>query len=98
MDGGLYIYGGLTEWQVKPAHRLEYNYRDGFYEGSMFLKQGYYNYQYLYLKDGDTAGESELIEASFYDARQIYTFYVYHAQMGTRYDRLIGHDIISSPF
>lgn len=98
MDGGLYIYGGLTEWQVKPAHRLEYNYRDGVYEGSMFLKQGYYNYQYMYLKDGETEGQTELIEASFYDARQIYTFYVYHMQMGSRYDRLIGHDIISSPF
>ena len=98
LDGGLYIYGGLTEWQVKPEHRLEYNPRDRMYEGTMYLKQGYYNYQYLYLRDGETAGETELTEGSFRDARQIYTFYVYHQQMGDRYDRLIGHDIISSIF
>jgi len=97
MDGGIYLFGGLTEWMVRPQNRLEYNYRDGTYEGDIYLKQGYYNYQYLYVKDGQTAGETFTTEGSFYQARQIYTFYVYHSQMGSRYDRLIGHTIISSP-
>lgn len=98
LDGGLYLYGGLTEWQVKPENRMEYNYKRGTYECSMYLKQGYYNYQYMYLRDGETQGETELTEGSFYAARQIYTFYVYHKQLGSRYDRLIGHTIISSPY
>jgi hypothetical protein len=96
MDGGIYLFGGLTEWQIQPRYRMEYSYRDGLYECTAYLKQGYYNYQYLYVRDGETEGEVELSEASFYAARQIYTFYVYHAQMGQRYDRLIGHTIISS--
>jgi hypothetical protein len=96
LDGGLYLYGGLTNWQIKPEHRLEYNYRDRTYEGSTYLKQGYYNYQYIYLRDGATEGETEVTEGSFFDARQIYTLYVYHKQMGSRYDRLIGHSIITS--
>ncbi len=98
MDGGLYLYGGLTEWQVLPKYRLDYNQRDGMYEGSAYLKQGYYNYQYIYVKDGQTEGETELTEGSFFQARQIYTFYVYHSQMGSRYDRLIGHTIITNTF
>jgi hypothetical protein len=96
LDGGLYLFGGLTDWQVKPEHRLEYNYRDKTYEGDIYLKQGYYNYQYIYVRDGQTEGQTEVTEGSFFDARQIYTFYVYHQQMGSRYDRLIGHKIISS--
>lgn len=96
LDGGLYVYGGLTEWKVQPKYRMEFNYREGTYECTAFLKQGYYNYQYIYLKDGETKGETELTEGSFFQARQIYTFYVYHQQMGSRYDRLIGHSIISS--
>ena len=96
LDGGLYLFGGLTEWQVQPKYRMDFNYREGTYECTAFLKQGYYNYQYVYLKDGETEGETELTEGSFFDARQIYTFYVYHQQMGSRYDRLIGHSIISS--
>lgn len=96
LDGGLYLFGGLTDWQIKPQHRLEYNYRDKMYETSINLKQGYYNYQYIYVRDGTTVGETEVTEGSFFDARQIYTFYVYHQQMGSRYDRLIGHAIISS--
>ena len=97
-DGGIYLYGGLTEWQVQPKYRLEYNYRDGMYECTAYLKQGYFNYQYIYLKDGETEGETALTEGSFFQARQIYTFYVYHAQMGSRYDRLIGHTIITNTF
>ena len=50
LDGGLYLFGGLTDWQIKPEHRLEYNYRDKRYEGSIYLKQGYYNYQYVYVR------------------------------------------------
>lgn len=96
LDGGIYLYGGLTEWQVQPKYRMEYDYRAGVYECTAYLKQGYYNYQYLYMKDGETEGEVELSEGSFFAARQIYTFYVYHTQMGQRYDRLIGHGIISS--
>lgn len=96
MDGGLYLYGGLTEWQIKPQYRLDYTYRDGVYETQAYLKQGYYNYQYMYLKDGESEGTTEETEGSFFAARQIYTFYVYHQQMGQRYDRLIGHAIIAS--
>lgn len=96
LDGGIYLFGGLTDWQVKPEYRLDHNPRDGMYEGDIYLKQGYYNYQYMYVRDGETKGETEVTEGSFFEARQIYTIYVYHQQMGSRYDRLIGHTIISS--
>lgn len=97
-SGGLYLFGGLTEWQIQPKYRLDYSYRDGVYECTAYLKQGYYNYQYIYLKDGETVGETEVTEGSFYAARQIYTFYVYYQLMSSRYDRLIGHSIITSHF
>jgi hypothetical protein len=96
MNGGIYIFGGLTDWVINPNFRMEYNYKAKAYEANMLLKQGYYNYQYMFLEDGKTEGSTEMMEASFLAARQIYTFYVYHRQMGTRYDRLIGHDIIGS--
>ncbi len=96
MDGGLYLFGGLTEWQVKPEYRMDYDKGSGTYVCTAYLKQGYYNYQYIYLKDGETEGRTELTEASFYQARQLYTFYVFHSEMSSRYDRLIGHAIISS--
>jgi hypothetical protein len=96
MNGGIYIFGGLSDWDIDPRFRMEYNYKAQAYEANMLLKQGYYNYQYMFLEDGQTEGTVEPIEASFFETRQIYTFYVYHRQMGQRYDRLIGHDIIGS--
>jgi len=96
LRGGIYVFGGLTDWVINPRFRMDYNYRSKAYEANILLKQGYYNYQYIFLEDGQTEGSTEMMEASFLAARQIYTFYVYHRQMGTRYDRLVGHDIIGS--
>lgn len=96
LHGGIYIYGGLSDWAIQPKFRMEYNYKAKAYEANMLLKQGYYNYTYMFLEDGQTEGTVELIDASFLQTRQIYTFYVYHRQMGMRYDRLVGHDIIGS--
>lgn len=96
MHGGIYIFGGLSDWAIRPEFRMEYNYAKKAYEANMLLKQGYYNYQYVFLEDGQTEGSTEVIEGSFLQARQIYTFYVYLRQMGMRYDRLVGHDIIGS--
>lgn len=96
LHGGIYIFGGLSDWSIRPEFRMEYNYKAKAYEANLLLKQGYYNYQYMFLEDGQTEGSTEIIEASFLQARQIYTFYVYHRQMGMRYDRLVGHDIIGS--
>lgn len=96
LHGGVYIFGGLSDWAIQPQFRMEYNYKAKAYEANMLLKQGYYNYQYIFLEDGKTEGTVEPMEASFLQARQIYTFYLYHRQMGMRYDRLVGHDIIGS--
>lgn len=95
-NGNLYIFGGLTNWRIRSRYKMDYNYRDQVYEGEAYLKQGYYNYQYMFLPDGEDVGQTEPTEGSFFLARQLYTFYVYHQQMGSRYDRLIGHKIISS--
>lgn len=96
LNGGIYVFGGLTDWVINPRFRMEYNYKSKAFEANILLKQGYYNYQYMFLEDGQTEGSTEMMEASFFAASQIYTFYVYHRQMGQRYDRLIGHDIIGS--
>ncbi|MCH5327114.1 MAG: DUF5103 domain-containing protein, partial [Duncaniella sp.] len=60
------------------------------YELSLLLKQGAYNYQYLYVAPGSERGESGPVEGNYFQTVNEYTVKVYHRPRGGRYDRLVG--------
>lgn len=90
MDGNVYIFGAFNGWQCNKENMMKYNPKRFGYECKLYLKQGYYNYEYVYLKDGSTVADETEIEGSHYETENDYTIYVYHRQPGTFYDQLIG--------
>lgn len=88
--GSLYVGGQLTSWQFSEDKRMNYNFRAKRYEALLYLKQGYYNYMYLYLPNRSTIAESALIEGNHSDTENSYVIYVYHRAKGTLYDQLIN--------
>ncbi len=89
-DGNLYIFGAITDWQFKKETVLKYNYKTSAYEGVLFLKQGYYNYQYVFLENTKSTGDETVVEGSHYDTENDYTIYVYNQEQGTTFDKLIA--------
>jgi len=90
IQGKLYVFGELTQWQFLQEAELTYNYELKGFTGQMLLKQGYYNYQYMMLPNNSKIGDVTLIEGNFFETNNQYTIYVYHRPMGTRYDKLIN--------
>jgi hypothetical protein len=94
--GDVYIAGALTNWQFTPMNRMEYDHELLAYRGTLLLKQGIYNYRYIFLpEDGDTFDISE-IEGSHFQTRNEYLILFYHRDQGDRHDRLVGHQVIHS--
>jgi len=89
-NGNLYVFGGFSDWTYGDATKMKYSYDNKSYHTSLQLKQGYYNYQYVFVKDGSNAADESLIEGSHYETENDYMIYVYHRPMGSRYDMLIG--------
>ncbi len=89
-EGNLYVFGGLTDWKADKRFLLQYNYKKFRYELSVYLKQGYYNYEYIYLNDKDNKIDETFIEGNHSETDNDYAIYVYHRGMGVRYDQLIG--------
>lgn len=89
-DGNLYVFGAFNAWKCNQENLMRYNEKRFGYECTLYLKQGYYNYEYAFLKDGATAADDTLIEGMHYETENDYTIYVYHRQQGTFYDQLIG--------
>ena len=89
-DGDLYLFGDLTYNMFWDDNKMEYNLLEHQYEITIPLKQGSYNYQYLFLPTGSGIGQTRPTEGDFYQTENEYSVYVYHRPFGGRYDKLVG--------
>jgi hypothetical protein len=89
-DGKMYVSGGLNNWAFDKVNLMTYNSLRKEYECSMLLKQGWYNYEYVFLKDGETDGTATLFEGSHYETENDYVILIYYRNPRDRFDRVIG--------
>jgi hypothetical protein len=94
--GNIYVSGGLNDWSFNKNNRMTYNQERGEYECTMQLKQGWYNYEFVFLKDGDTDGTASLFEGSHYETENDYLVLIYYRNPRERYDRAVGSVIANT--
>lgn len=94
--GKIYINGEFTYNLFSPATLMKYDAATGGYTCDLLLKQGAYNYQYLFVPDGSATGLTARIEGDKYQTVNEYLVRVYHRRQGERYDRFIGYGIAFS--
>ncbi len=91
MPGGrIYIDGEMTRHQRTPYTEMVYNQAEGRYEKTLLLKQGSYNFQYVFLPNGSHRATPGPIEGNFYETVNEYLIKAYYRPIGGRYDRIIG--------
>jgi len=90
LDGSIYILGALTNWQFLPEAKMSYNFSKKAYTCNLLLKQGYYNYQYVYVRNSSSTGDETLVEGNHSVTNNEYYIFVYYRQQGEYYDRLVG--------
>jgi len=95
-NGSIYVTGELTGWKYSNENKMHYNKVLSQYEATLYLKQGYYNYEYAYLKDNETKPDESVIEGSHYETENDYIIYIYHRPMSSNYDQLIGMKRVNS--
>mgnify|MGYP001949490330 CR=1 FL=1 len=94
--GDVYVFGALSYWQTNESNKMEYDERRGVYETEMWLKQGYYNYAYAFVKDDETKADLTLVEGNYYQTTNNYTIYCYLRDYTLQYDRLVGVKKVST--
>lgn len=96
LGGSVNVFGAMSNWNANKSNEMTYNFDTGSYELSMLLKQGYYNYQYVYVPQGATAADHTNIEGSFWETDNDYQIYVYYRDLAGRFDRLVGYTQLNS--
>jgi len=94
--GDIYVWGGLTNWELKKENKLNFNAETNCFEGELLLKQGYYNYYYVYVPEGETKPDIEYFEGSHYETENDYVVLIYLYDRFFKYDRLVGLEIINT--
>ncbi len=94
LDGTLYINGDLTYNQLAPMNRMQYDEQNQCYHLALYLKQGGYDYQYLFCPSKRASSMLQTAttfraEGSYWQTQNEYTIYVYYRPFGQRYDQLI---------
>lgn len=95
-NADVYILGQLNDWHLDEKCKMRYNAQTKQYYGEMFLKQGYYNYNYVVVKRGESKGDITIIEGDYWNTFNDYSVYVYYREIVPEYDRLIGYLKFSS--
>ncbi len=88
-EGKVYVFGAFNGWNCTEENKMRYNIDRMGYEAKIYLKQGYYNYEYVLNNDKNEVNEVE-IEGSHSETENDYSILVYHRFPGTFYDQLIG--------
>jgi hypothetical protein len=92
-DKDLYLTGALTGYQYNNQSRLTYNPATGFYEQTLRLKQGYYNYAYV---TKNKVGEIASLEGNYWETENSYSVLIYYKAFNDRVDQLIGVTVVNS--
>jgi hypothetical protein len=88
--GDLYVFGDLTDWRIDPEAKLTFNPENNYWETNLYLKQGFYNYIYVFVPKKSKIINDAYIEGSHWETPNNYTILLYLQEEGTSYDKLIG--------
>jgi hypothetical protein len=98
LNGAFYLNGDFVDNRLNSNTKLIYNFDHQAYEKSMLLKQGSYNYQYMFRPSNGGKATAEKMEGSYWQTENEYQIYVYYKGLGERYDRLIGIKQVKTSF
>ncbi len=91
LEGGdVYVCGLWTNGTWDPECRMTWNAELSQYEAAIYLKQGYYNYQYRQMTPSGV-GDTSRTDGNFCETENEYSIFVYYSAPSDRYDRLVGY-------
>ncbi|WP_291867752.1 DUF5103 domain-containing protein [Maribacter sp.] len=85
----VYIYGKHNNYSINEDNIMTYNEKNGMMEGTLALKQGFYNYKYVIKRKDDTI-DLNTVCGNYHNTENNYTILVYYRVFGDLHDSVIG--------
>ncbi|MXV51437.1 DUF5103 domain-containing protein [Pedobacter sp. HMF7647] len=89
-DGGsAYLVGKFNSYQLSDENKMTYDPARKRFYGSQILKQGLYDYHYIW-KDQSGSVNNQVFDGSHFETENNYQVFVYYRRPGARWEELIG--------
>jgi len=94
-DGTPYIMGQFNDYKADDNSKMVYDADKNKFAASILLKQGVYDYTYVWV---DKAGKQDdtALEGSFFQTENDYQLLVYYHPAGARWDELVGYTLLNT--
>jgi hypothetical protein len=97
LDKDLYVVGLFNNYELSETNKMTYDEKQGGYEKTILLKQGYYNYTIATVDKKTQKFSLSEIPGSFWQTENLYQGLLYYTPFGGTYDALIGYGEIRAP-
>ncbi len=94
-NGAVYVLGAFNDFQLREENKLTYSESSKRFEGKAFLKQGIYDYQYIWV-DKNGKRDYTRFEGNHFETENDYQILIYYRKPGGRWDELVGFNQINS--
>jgi hypothetical protein len=95
-DGDVYVTGRFNNFTLNAENKLRYDISKQQYAANLYLKQGVYDYRYVWKNNSTGTAAPSQFEGSFFETENTYQTFVYFRKPGNRWDELIGYSSYSN--
>jgi len=94
-DGTAYIVGKFNDYKLDDRSKMDYDTRGKFYT-HLFLKQGVYDYEYVWVDNATKKPDDTVFEGSYFDTENSYQVLVYYHPPTARWEELVGYRVLNN--
>ena len=95
-SGSAYIVGQFNNYRVDDNSRLSFDASKNIFFTSLFLKQGVYDYKYVWVDKKSGTPDDTVFEGSHFETENDYRLLVYYRPAGARWTELVGYRVINT--
>ncbi|GAA4105157.1 DUF5103 domain-containing protein [Mucilaginibacter panaciglaebae] len=95
-EGAAYIVGKFNDYKLDDNSKMDFDPIKGRFFTSLFLKQGVYDYEYVWVDKNTGKADDVPIEGSHFETENEYQLLVYYRPVSGRWDELVGYRLLSN--
>jgi len=96
IEGEAYVVGRFNSYVLSKDNQLNYEPSRKRFSTNLKLKQGLYDYKYVWLDKKTGKVDQTIFEGSFFETENTYQVFVYYRKPGMRWEELIGYTSLNS--
>jgi len=94
--GTAYIVGKFNDYKLDNRSKLNFDALNGKFVISDFLKQGVYDYEYVWVDKTSGRVDNTALEGNHFETENDYQLLVYYHPPGARWDELVGYRLLNT--